>query len=101
VIKARGDGIILFGLARANVERLIAGKPIVFEGALVGVPHAQILIMFGETERAIAEELVTSGRLPPTLLAAMSTILGPDWETAPSGTSVEAHMVEREPKEPS
>lgn len=57
MIKARAGNVVIFGLSRMNLERLQEGKPISFDGGEVGLDGARIVIMFGETEAAIAEEL--------------------------------------------
>jgi len=47
----------IFGLARENINRLIEGKPILVDlGKEFGTPGVMILL-FGETEEAIALEL--------------------------------------------
>lgn len=51
-----GNSIIL-GLSRMNVEKLMEGKPIQFNGATIGFPGKLFYIVFGETELAIAESL--------------------------------------------
>lgn len=48
----------VFGLSRKNIDLLQEGKPIMFDfGELGGPAGTHIVIMFGETEDAIAEEL--------------------------------------------
>jgi hypothetical protein len=63
VIKALSGDTVIFGLSRLNVEKLQEGKPIVFDGGFVGFPGKRFLILFGETEDAIVQELAvaTSG----------------------------------------
>lgn len=57
MIKARAGNVVIFGLSRLNLERLQEGKPIMFDGAEVGLDGNKIVIMYGETEQAIADEL--------------------------------------------
>jgi hypothetical protein len=56
----RGAKLVIIGLSRANCELLLAGKPIAFQGTDVELhtdPPTHILLVGGETEEAIAEEL--------------------------------------------
>jgi hypothetical protein len=55
----KGQRVIILGVTRQNVERLIDGKPIyVTAEHHPGFPtDLQIAICFGETEREITEEL--------------------------------------------
>lgn len=57
MIKARAGDTVIFGLSRLNLEKLQEGKPIAFDGSEVGMDGLRVLIMFGETEQAIAAEL--------------------------------------------
>jgi hypothetical protein len=51
-------GLVVLGLARVNIDRLVAGKPITFEGRSLGIPgDLTFCITFGETEIEIAREL--------------------------------------------
>lgn len=56
MISARGevDGapLLLLGLSKLNIERLMAGKPIKLNGNAVGF-NGEIIIMYGETEEAM------------------------------------------------
>lgn len=61
MIKARAGNTVIFGLSRLNLERLQEGKPIMFDGAEVGL-EGRICITFGETEQAILDELNTAIR---------------------------------------
>jgi hypothetical protein len=59
---ATGDGgkqIVILGITRANVTRLLAGQPIYVDAAThPGFPtDFNIAIFFGENERAITEQL--------------------------------------------
>lgn len=57
MIKARSGDLVIFGLSRLNIERLQEGKPIAFDGDVVGLAGTRILILFGETEQTIMREL--------------------------------------------
>lgn len=61
MIKARGtDGdrpLMLLGLSGENVTRLIAGEPIRFDAAEIGLPSCTVVIMYGHTEADIAAAL--------------------------------------------
>ena len=62
-----GRHVIVLGVSRGNVERLMAGKPIHVTGESVGVPEiASILIFFGETEAAMEAELRDAGVITDT-----------------------------------
>jgi hypothetical protein len=56
---ADGKRILLLGLTRTNIDLLIAGQPIDVDAVThPGFPSdLRIMILFGETERAIAESL--------------------------------------------
>lgn len=49
--------VIGFGLSRKNCELLLAGKPIFFKGEEVGEAGKFFVIIAGETEEAILEEM--------------------------------------------
>ena len=56
-LKKENGEILLYGLSRKNIESLVAGDPISFEGD--GFPDT--LIIFGETEKDIADQLGYAG----------------------------------------
>jgi hypothetical protein len=62
--KGPQGGLYGFGLSARNVELLKQGKPIVIDMMEVGVPDMQIVLFYGETEEAIADELRQHGLLP-------------------------------------
>jgi len=74
MIKAGGDiggrKLMLLGLSTLNLQRLQEGKPIKFAGEPFGFA-GEVVIVWGETEEAIALELKASGlSLPePTVKA--------------------------------
>lgn len=58
---ADGRKVLVFGLSAENLRRLQLHQPIdVPRAGLVaaGVPQLRVFILFGETEQAIADELV-------------------------------------------
>lgn len=60
----QGKKILLLGLSRANVERLMAGEPIKVPVLPQGSGWPQnwsVSILFGETELAIQLQLVAGG----------------------------------------
>lgn len=57
MIKARSGELVIFGLSKMNLEKLQEGKPIAFDGSIVGVPGVRFLIMYGETELHIIHEI--------------------------------------------
>jgi hypothetical protein len=63
MIRARAGSLVLLGITRGNVERLMAGQPIRVSGddPAIGLPGVTLCIMFGETEDAIAGELRAAG----------------------------------------
>ncbi len=64
-MKLRSGELILLGLSRMNIERLIAGQPIKFDGAEIGLPGLTVGILFGETEQAMEQSLIDAGyRIP-------------------------------------
>jgi hypothetical protein len=53
-----GDRTLIgFGISDANVAKLREGKPIHIHGEEVGVPNQDFLILWGETEESMREEL--------------------------------------------
>jgi hypothetical protein len=71
MIVARGEmatGLFLIlGLSRNNVERLMAGRPIVMKNSThKGIPEGwEISIFFGEDEQAMAQLLKKAGLMIP------------------------------------
>jgi hypothetical protein len=59
MIRAQSGNNFLVGLARENIDRLVAGEPIVFKPNEYGLsgPPITIVICFGETEEKLALEL--------------------------------------------
>jgi hypothetical protein len=58
MIKAQlSNGAVLLGLSFMNVEKLKQGKPIKFDGRSFGFP-GDVIIVYGETEEAIAKEIL-------------------------------------------
>jgi hypothetical protein len=61
MIKARLEGkdgaILLIGLSRANLERLLADEPIHFNASEAGMPPMEIAIIGGETEIDMANHV--------------------------------------------
>ena len=53
-----------FGLSRGNIDKLTAGEPIAIDLRDMGGPNIHIAIMFGETERAMYNELKDCGLIP-------------------------------------
>ncbi len=51
-----GREMVVYGLSRANMRLLLAGKPIHMDGSVLGLPH-DTLIVGGETETDIANTL--------------------------------------------
>lgn len=63
-----GQGLLLLGLSRGNIERLTAGRPILLarETHGEGIPAGlKIGILYGETEQSIREHLERIGAAGP------------------------------------
>lgn len=59
MIKAKlNNGDLLFGLSKQNIERMMKGEPVVFNLSSMGLEDRRVMIMYGETEDKIYEELV-------------------------------------------
>lgn len=59
MIKAKcNDGTLIFGLSKENVDRLKQGKPILINLKDIGLEDRQVIIMYGETEEKMYEDLV-------------------------------------------
>ena len=66
--RVNGTPLLLLGLSRENVKRMMEGKPIFLTRATHGpaIPEKlNIGIMFGETEDAIVEQLRQIGTIGP------------------------------------
>jgi hypothetical protein len=60
-----GRTLMGLGLARRNIELLMAGKPILVDGEKLNLPF-DVMILYGETEMTIVDELKAVGvELPP------------------------------------
>lgn len=68
MIKAATTDSVFLGLSTENLRRLQQRKPIVFDGADIGIPGKQFCITWGETEEAIAEELTQAGIIGPQVV---------------------------------
>ncbi len=61
-----GRLFIGFGLSQGNIDRLKEGKPIVVNLEELNLPyHADILILYGETEQSLTDELNSYGVITP------------------------------------
>lgn len=59
MIKAKcNDGTLIFGLSKENVDRLKQGKPILINLKDMGLEDRQVIILYGETEEKMYEDLV-------------------------------------------
>lgn len=50
--------LIGFGLSRRNIELLKQGKPLIVDLAEMGLPPGKIMIFYGNTEAAMAKEML-------------------------------------------
>lgn len=58
--------MLLMGLSGENVTRLMAGEPIVLDGAKVGFDNLMVVLIGGETEGAMAAALTVHGFISAT-----------------------------------
>lgn len=61
MIKGRAGNVVIVGLSRMNVERLMGGMPIRFAGEEVGVPGVVFVIFAGESEPEMVADLQKHG----------------------------------------
>lgn len=52
-----GTDVAVLGLSRTNIDRLLQGKPIMVNLAEIGLRNQQVVIIAGETEQDIVEDL--------------------------------------------
>lgn len=63
-----GKTTIVLGLSRSNCERLLRGEPALISLEQLQVGHGSILLMAGETEADITEDLRSIGLIPNEVL---------------------------------
>jgi hypothetical protein len=56
-----GVPVVMLGLTRENIDRLLTGQPVFIRGAALGVPTVNIAITAGEDEKAILDALRDAG----------------------------------------
>lgn len=61
-----GKPMLLMGLSGENVTRLMAGDPIVLDGAKVGFDNLTVVVIGGRTENEMAAALTVHGFITPT-----------------------------------
>jgi hypothetical protein len=54
--------MLILGLTSVEVDHLVAGQPIRFECADIGLRPMQVSIVYGETNQAIMEEIGPAAR---------------------------------------
>lgn len=59
-----GSPLLILGLSGENMTRLMAGEPISFDLADLGLPPMRVIIVGGRTEDAITGHLAEHGLLP-------------------------------------
>lgn len=52
-----GNVVMLFGLTRRNIALLMQDRPIKVDGATMGFPGIEIVIVFGEDEAALVRTM--------------------------------------------
>lgn len=57
MIKAKGNGFIMFGLTDINLKKLQEGKPIKFNLSEMGLPSMEVIIIHGKDENTLYQEL--------------------------------------------
>lgn len=57
MLKGRKGNTLYFGLSALNVERLKKGEPMHFSLGPLHMPEYDVVIVYGETEQAIAAEM--------------------------------------------
>ncbi len=75
-VRSNADGtrkLLLLGLSEANVQRLRQDKPILIEGAELGL-QVDVLLCHGANERAITEKLESKGMIPKGATAKVEAI---------------------------
>lgn len=60
MLRAKLGNKIIIGLSARNVELLRQGKPIIICTDDLGIPDAEIVVMYGETEQQMLAELEAS-----------------------------------------
>lgn len=59
MIKAKCDnGDLVFGLSKENINRLMDGRPIIFNLNKMGLEDRRVMICYGETEEKLYEDMV-------------------------------------------
>jgi hypothetical protein len=61
VLKAKAGDLVILGVTRENIERLVEGKPILVNLDELGIPGKSCVIMFGETPVDIITEIKKAG----------------------------------------
>lgn len=74
MFKAATKDSVFLGLSTENLRRLQQRKPIVFDGADIGIAGKQFCIAWGETEEAIAEELTQAGIIGPQVVSVIDKL---------------------------
>jgi hypothetical protein len=63
-----GKATIVLGLSRLNCERLLSGQPILIDMEALGAGQGHIMLLAGETEDDITEDLRAIGLIPNEVL---------------------------------
>lgn len=61
-----GNELLIFGLSRANVDRMMAGRPVHIKKSTHGdgIPEGwEIVIFFGETEQDMQKQFAKAGMI--------------------------------------
>lgn len=70
VLQTSRGPMLLFGLTKTNVERLKAGDPIHIDCGELGVHGVTVVIMYGDTQTDITDELESVGVISADVAAA-------------------------------
>jgi hypothetical protein len=60
-----GKPTLLLGLSRENMDKLLADQPIVLNGGPLGVGDITVLLIGGETEQTMSDQLRELGMITP------------------------------------
>jgi len=58
---SKGRTVVGFGISRENWNRMLAGDPIHIHGEEIGLPKIEFLIVGGETEQSIYDDMKRGG----------------------------------------
>jgi hypothetical protein len=79
-----GRLVLGIGLSRENCEKLLEGRPIHFHTAgMLGLPEIEVFLLAGESEDAIALDVLRSGALDGAAIQEDPTLAEPHVDLLP------------------